>query len=198
MSAAELELAQWCEIERSHAMAWRHGARTFGLLGSPPDPRGMLVGEAPGPNTDASLPLFPEPSNSAGARLLKYADITHYDWLGKLVKVNLCDGPWSARRAIEGRVRVLSYLLDKDNYRGGEPLRVLLLGARVTRAWGAVPERARHAGFGYTDMRLGGSSTLRVAWIPHPSGRNLLYNDHKNQLRARRAVLWVLGERDEP
>ena len=175
-------------LGRGHADAWKH----YGLWGRPPAPRGLLVGEAPGPNTDALLPLFPYPPNSAGGRLLKYADVDPADWLGKLVRMNLCDGTWSARRAVAGRARALAFLLDRANYHHDEPLRVLLLGARVARAWSC------RGSFGYAEQYGWKGVGLRVAWIPHPSGRNLLYNDRRNQLRARRAVLWAIGERDAP
>ena len=194
----------WSRFESSHVGAWRKARRLFGWIGAvPPDVRGMLIGEAPGPNTDARLPLFPFPSNSAGARLLRYAAIDPVDWFGKLMRVNLCDGPWSARRAAAGRARALTYLLDESNYHDGEPLRVLLLGARVARAWSC------YGSFGYEEHQYGlnplpsrrpvvSDRALRVAWIPHPSGRNLLYNARRNQLRARHAVLWAIGERSTP
>jgi hypothetical protein len=103
----------------------------------------------------------------------------------------LCDGLWSARRAVRGRARVLAYLLDPKNFHEGEPLRVLLLGHRVAREW------ACHGQFGHVRMMYP-DVTVRVAWIPHPSGKNLLYNSRRNQLRARRAVLWAIGDRQDP
>jgi hypothetical protein len=110
--------------------------------------------------------------------------------MSKLVRANMCDGPWSARRAVAGRARILEYLFDDANYCDGAPLRVLLLGARVARAW-ACP-----GPFGYREVRNQDKPvTLRVAWIPHPSGRNLLYNDESNQARAGRAVQWAIGDR---
>jgi len=180
-------------LEHGHVVAWRLGRRRFGYSGDPPPPRGLLVGEAPGPNTNALLPLFPEPGNSAAGRLLRYADVDPADWIGKLVRMNMCDGTWSARRAVAGRARALAFLFDESNWHGGQPLRVLLLGARVARAWSCFGT------FGYDDrFHHKNGVVLRVAWIPHPSGRNLLYNSRRNQLRARRAVLWALGERDAP
>lgn len=179
---------------QSHLAAWNLAARRFGISDDLPRPRGLLVGEAPGPNTDALLPLFPVP-NSAGGRLLKYAGVPAAHFLGKLVRMNLCDGTWSARRAVAGRARAIAFLLDRTNFYKGEPLRVLLLGARVARAWSC------YGPFGHVEM-LHTTSTrttpIQVAWIPHPSGRNLLYNSRRNQLRARRAVLWAIGERDIP
>lgn len=186
-------------LERGHADAWKH----YGLFGKPPAPRGLLIGEAPGPNTDALLPLFPHPPNSTGGRLLKYAGVDPAEWLGKLVRMNLCDGAWSARRAVAGRARALAYLLDEENYHDGRPLRVLLLGRRVARAWscyGAFGHEQHQYGLNPIPARraVATDKTLHVAWIPHPSGKNLLYNSRRNQLRARRAVLWAIGERAVP
>lgn len=192
MSNFELKAASWCDVAHDHVIAWRRGCEVFDLSGPAPNPRGLLVGEAPGPNTDARLPLFPEPRNSAGGRLLKYADIDPVDWLGKLVRVNLCDEQWSARRAMRGRARIMMYLFDPRNWVDGEPLRVLLLGQRVAREWSCF------GSFGHVEMRFYDGPTLHVAWIPHPSGKNLLYNSRRNQLRARRAVLWAIGDRDVP
>lgn len=180
-------------LKQSHIVAWAFGRERFGYGSAPrPEPRGLLVGEAPGPNTDARFPLFPEPNNSAGGRLLKYAGIAPADWLGKLVRMNLCDGAWSARRAVAGRARALAFLFDEKNNYDGEPLRVLLLGTRVARAWSC------YGAFGTHEEAYYRGPTIRVAWIPHPSGKNLLYNSRRNQLRARRAVLWAIGERDRP
>lgn len=195
VNAAKLSL--WSDIPRTHAAAWRRGRVLFGFSGAPPAPRGLLVGEAPGPRTDPKMPLFPAPNSSSGGRLLRYSGTYADRFLGRLVRVNLCDGPWSARRAAAGQARILTYLFDPANFYEGAPLRVLLLGARVPRAFGVVPPWTR-AGFGHTELLNDGNPALSVAWIPHPSGKNLTYNDPGNQLRARRAVEWAIGERDVP
>ncbi len=181
------------DIVRSHTAAWRLGRSHFNYAGDPPRPVGMLIGEAPGPNTNARLPLFPSPTNSAAARLLRYAEVEPVEWMGKLLRVNLCYAQWSDRRAHAGAVQTLSFVLDPSNYTSeGKTLRVLLLGARVARAL------ACHGPFGYGVHMYNGHPDLHIAWIPHPSGRNLIYNDRKNQLRARNAVLWAIGERVKP
>ncbi len=198
--SADLEqrASLWYDLESSHVGAWRRGRVLFGFPRGtcPPDVRGMLVGEAPGPNTDPRLPLFPAPGNSAGARLLRYAGIDPVDWFGKLLRVNLCDGPWSLRRATVGRARVLSYLFDEANFYNGAPLRVLLLGDRVRRAWSCYGQFGCIEMDYYFNPKL--TIPLKVAWIPYPSGRNSIYKSRLNQLRARRAVLWAIGERDTP
>ena len=187
------------EINKRHLTAWNVGKKIFGYDGDLPKARGLLIGEAPGPNTKAKMPLFPNPVGSAAGRLLSYSGISPKEWMGKLVRTNQCgDDQWSSRAACAGRVALTSYILDPKNFHEGKPLRVLLLGARVARAW------ACHGPFGSVtwvfpdDGRLENSERVEVAWIPHPSGRNLLYNDRKNQLKAGRAVQWAIGERDKP
>jgi hypothetical protein len=179
-------------ITQSHLAAWNTGMRVLGITDDVPRPRGLLVGEAPGPNTDPLLPLFPDPASSAGGRLLKFSGADPAAWLGKLVRMNMCEGSWSTRRAVIGRARALAFLLDERNWWRGRPLRVLLLGTRVSESWGC------RGAFGYTDLYGWRDRPLRVAWIPHPSGRNLIYNERRNQLRARRAVLWAMGDRVRP
>ena len=183
------------DISRSHEVAWRLGRSHFAYAGEVPQPRGLLIGEAPGPNTNAKLPLFPLPNNSAAGRLLKYAGIEPAEYIGRLVRMNLCHDQWSDRRATAGVVRAISFILDEANYYDGKPLRVLLLGRRVADAWNCDQEP-----FGYSIRHYTGGSypNVYVAWIPHPSGRCLIYNERKNQLRARRAVQWALGERPRP
>jgi hypothetical protein len=180
------------DLARSHAAAWRLGRSHFDYTGDPPRPRGMLIGEAPGPNTNVKLPLFPEPNSSAAGRLLRYASIEPSEWMGKLMRMNLCYEQWSDRRALGGVVQALTYLLDEANWTENAPLRVLLLGRRVADAWNCGV-----AQFGF-ERRQHGDVVLQLAWIPHPSGRCILYNSRVNQLRARRAVLWATGERLRP
>lgn len=194
MSDLAQNIVSQLHLRRGHIDAWRH----YGLAGKPPAPRGLLIGEAPGPNTDALLPLFPYPSNSTGGRLLKYAGVDPADWLGKLIRMNLCDGTWSARRAMMGRAHALAYLFDEANFHEGEPLRVLLLGCRVAREWSCYGQFGHETHFYDRDATGRPDFELRVAWIPYPSGKNLLYNSRRNQLRARRAVLWAIGDRDTP
>ena len=179
-----------------HVAAWRLGQKHFDYGTQlqdrhPPLPRGLLIGESPSPNTNAELPLFPLPNNSAASRLVKYADIKPVEYLGRLVRMNLCDEEWSDRRAIVGYAKALSYLLDVKNFYDGKPLRVLLLGERVARAWGC------DGPFGYAE-RQSNPPGLCIAWIPHPSGRCHLYFERKNQLRARRSMQWAIGERAAP
>lgn len=180
------------DLAHQHVAAWRLGKSHFNYQGDPPKPRGLIIGESPGPNGNAKLPLFPEPHTSAAGRLLKYADIDPVEWMGKLIRMDLCDGPWSERRAVAGRTRAVEYILNEANYYDEKPLRVLLLGARVAQAFGC------YGPFGSVIHQYSEKPNVNITWIPHPSGRNPLYNDRKNQLCARNAVLWAIGDRAKP
>jgi len=159
----------------------------FRFDGRLPVPRAMIVGEAPGAKTDGSVPLYPHVAGCAASRLMRYAEITPKYWLGCTHRVNLCAKSWSPHEA-EGTVELLrTWLSSPMHFYRKEPMRVLLLGRRVSDAWGLRGSPP----FGRTSI-----GRLDVAWIPHPSGRCLLYNDKKNQRRAGRAVRWVLRERD--
>lgn len=187
------------EINKRHLAAWNVGKKIFGYTGDLPKPRGLLIGEAPGPNTNAKLPLFPSPAGSAAGRLLSYANIHAMEWMGKLVRVNQCgDEQWSSRAACAGRVAATSFFLDPKNFHDGKPLRVLLLGADVARAWSCYGPFGKVTWIFSDKGDMTDAVRVEVAWIPHPSGRNLIYNERKNQLRAGRAVRWAIGERDQP
>lgn len=146
-------------------------------------PVGAIVGEAPGPNTSPDLPMFPLPSRSAGGRLLGYARISPADYLGRLARRNLFPelADWSVPAA-RGRSFELLWWLRNMRPR---IRRVLLLGGRVAAAFG-VEEFWR-------PRRLHRDLTL-VA-IPHPSGRNRLYNDPEICRRAGAEVRWAAGMR---
>jgi hypothetical protein len=182
--------------EERHVEAWKRGMelRMFepGIGLNLPAVRGLLIGEAPGPNTDGTIPLFPHQPGCAASRLMGYAGLKPSDWLGRLRRVNLCEESWSQGEANAGVIKAIEWLTADPNLLDGQPLRVLLLGRRVADAWqvGAQP-------FGFT-KRTVNRTRIRIAWIPHPSGRCLAYNDRKNQLRARRAVLWAAGMRTTP
>jgi hypothetical protein len=182
--------------EERHVDAWKRGMelRMFepGIGLNLPAVRGLLIGEAPGPHTDGSIPLFPHARGCAASRLMAYAGLKPSDWLGRLRRVNLCEEIWSKSEANAGVIEAIEWLGTNSNLFDGQPLRVLLLGRRVADAW-----RVGEQPFGFT-KRTVNRVRLRIAWIPHPSGRCLAYNDRKNQLRARRAVLWAIGQRAAP
>jgi hypothetical protein len=150
-------------------------------------PVGMLVGEAPGPNTSGRLPLFPWPASSAAGRLLKLSGLKPGDFLGRFFRRNLFDiytDTWHAPMARERAEQILEEIAAVGS------LRVLLLGTRVAAAFGLDSLWSRR-----TVERLVPLSNeqvlIELASIPHPSGRNQVYNDAKARAAAQTAVLWA-------
>lgn len=136
---------------------------------------GLLVGEAPGPRTSKKLPLFPYPTNSAGGRLLKMSGLGAGQYLGRLLRRNLMEAydlAWDAEVAGQHALNII------NEQPAGR--RVVLLGSRVGRA------------FGFADFyKVAEVNGAVYCCIPHPSGRNLLYNDVNHRIAARAAIQWA-------
>lgn len=134
----------------------------------------VIVGEAPGDNTSAHLPMFPWPRGSAGGRLLTISKMSALDYLRTFHRINLMPTPrgWGAAQA---RVAVHDVLLKY----GGHPL--VLLGSKVCAAFG------RGVDVGVPALLSNGCWTIPV---PHPSGRNLVVNEDAMRERMR-AALWL-------
>lgn len=138
-------------------------------------PTGLLIGEMPGPATTNNLPLFPYPSNSAGGRLLKISKLEVGTYLGRLKRFNLfstyLEG-WQPIQAVENASKIFA--------EQPEGFRVLCLGQRVAQACGLGGwfDKKTHEGVEY------------VA-IPHPSGKNQMYNNPATRAGARMAIQWA-------
>lgn len=148
--------------------------------------RVLLIGQAPGPNTDPELPLYPVPRTSAGGRLQQMMKLTRAQYLKNFERINLLNEyPGTHKRddkfpIREARLaaRTLRPLLAGRS--------VVLVGRNVARAfqldipfhvWGHL--QARRA------CVLNKTSGLsRVAVVPHPSGRNHWYNKAENREEA--------------
>ncbi len=105
------------------------------------------------------------------------------DYLGAFARRNLFGtlAPWSTFEARSRALEVLAWL------RRSAPSvrRVLLLGSRVGAA------------FGLDDLWSSGSTSdgVYLVAIPHPSGRNRVYNDPAQVARARAEIRWAAGKR---
>lgn len=153
--------------------------------------RPLLIGEAPGPNTDPRAPLFPLPSRSSGGILQKMTGLNRGDYLRTFDRLNLFyrhPGTW------ESSARGKDKWSQRDARIVAESLRPLLAGREVL----LVGRRTAEA-FGYSRDRMDFFSWSRCedygvvfACIPHPSGRNHYYNDPGNRERARAFLeAWV-------
>jgi uracil-DNA glycosylase len=160
----------------------RAGCAVRGVMGAP---RVLLVGELNPYGADPRAALYHLPRGASGDRLREILGLSDASYARRLAKVNLCSGQWSAKRA-QAAAR---FLIDTSS----QPV-LVLLGARVRDAFGGPPFFGRR-----TWRRLDGSEISMVG-LPHPSGRNLLWNDPANRARAAAllcsAAPWVYEEAD--
>ena len=134
--------------------------------------RPFLVGELNPRSSDPHHALYPLPPGCSGARLCGYLGMTPLQYIRTFDRRNLCVGEWDSGRAHLEALRII--LLEP-------PTRpIVLLGHRVAMAFSLRP-------MSYFE-RVG-----RYIYLPHPSGRNLVWNDPANVARAREAVLSVLA-----
>jgi hypothetical protein len=133
----------------------------------------VIIGEAP---TDGS-PYALE--GRGGARLAEYAGLSWAQYLTRTERHNLISRPvdaWPTREARDAAQAVWPSLLGR---------RTILLGQNVARAFGVgeVPLR----------WRVVDDHGTEVAIVPHPSGRNLWWNDPEHRSAARRFLRATFG-----
>lgn len=135
-----------------------------------------LVGESNPYNPDPEYALYPFPRRSAGGRLCRnILKVLPFQFI-RFKRANLLEGTkWSAPKARVSAQRLLAVVGARD--------RLVLLGARVTRAFG-LPFRP------FTLVWHLGRLWLV---LPHPSGRSRVWNGPKAAARARGLVRAVCG-----
>lgn len=137
----------------------------------------ILIGEAPGLLNDHG-PL----EGAVGRRLAEYASLTMSEYLERTERHNLFDSPiekWPREEAALHAGVVWSSLVGR---------RTILLGQRVADAFGI---RWRELSWAQLDDR-----GTEVALIPHPSGRNIWWNEAGNRAEARRFLREAFGTSD--
>lgn len=146
----------------------------------------VLVGELNPYGTKARYALYDEPVNSAGGRLRRRVLGVHRrTYFGDGVRrVNLCEKAWSDPRGREAAAVLLREHPDAI---------LVLLGRKVAKSFGLDDVPA----FGSKRL-IGGPACVA---LPHPSGRNTVWNEPDAVKRARTAILasapWLpLGEAD--
>lgn len=139
-------------------------------LAQPRHVRALILGEAPGTRTSADMPMFPWPLTSAGGRLFQVSGFEIKTYLKTFDRANLLDTTgWNAKRAAQNAREIV---------KAWQKRRIVLCGNRVSDAFG-------YRGPAFTWVDLFG---VRCVRIPHPSGRNPIYNDTSVGLRTRKTL----------
>ena len=147
--------------------------------------RAMLVGESNPYGSDSTYALWPQPPNSAGARLSDILGLGMTNYLRYFDRVNLLRGDrWSTAQA----------RIEADRIRESRLGDLVLLGRKVAAAFGLdftspAPGESGRLFFRAFPRGDGG----RVLVLPHPSGRNLLWNLPENRALGRRMLRDLIG-----
>jgi uracil-DNA glycosylase len=149
--------------------------------------KSVFIGQMPNSVDDEGDPLTLKYPDSSGSRLAKWMNVTAEEFADRFVRVNLnphSDDEFSPAHW-KASARNMAGLL--------EHRRVVLLGRAVAEAFDLNPRQYDY--FRWFDHPSGYETSLFVV-IPHPSGRNRLYNDQQNVNRAMDllAGLWLFTE----
>lgn len=162
----------------------------------------LLIGQAPGPNTDPDYPLFPAPRTSAGGRLCELIGLSRGEYLSLFDRCNLLPYFPGRTQARDDSFPMAPARLAAQVMR---PLlrgrRVVIVGRKVADAFDLPkvdwfePIQLR---CGPRHAATGCSGLADVIVIPHPSGRNHWYNTELNRARARQALRALINKSDDP
>jgi len=136
----------------------------------------LLVGEDNPYGSDPRYALYPKPEYSAGGRLCELImKMSVKQYIGTFDRVNLCSGKWSMPEA-RAKAKELWETRGLDqNY--------VLLGSKVCKAFDMT----------FTPFEIlwrdgasvGGGA---IVTLPHPSGRNRMWNEPGSLERAHRTL----------
>lgn len=159
-------------IDREYLGAWR----TLIADGLPKECGEVLfVGEDNPLSVDPQDALYPYPPRCAGERLCNHIlELPVANYLA-CWRTNLCTGRWNATAA---RDRANNLLVPLAEWRT-----VILLGKKVAQAFGfgGEPFETRN----YMNPTTGSEHIWEVIYLPHPSGRNLVWNSATVRANAR-------------
>lgn len=130
----------------------------------------LLVGEANPYGGDPDMALYPLPEHASGGRLARILGLSRGEYLRTFDRCNLCAVEW---RLPEARERARQLVAENRV--------MVLLGAKVARAFGGEYEPFTRSGVG---------SAVYV--LPHPSGLNRAWNEPGAVERARALVAEAL------
>jgi len=141
----------------------------------------LIIGQAPGPNTDPLNPLPPLPTQCAGGRLVELAGLTSQQYLEWFDRANLLQffpGRNMCPDKFPKPMAQIAAEAMKPLLRGRQ---LILLGRNVAEAFGYPAQHlAWHEWF--EDPFWG----FTVAVVPHTSGRSHWYRNLDNREQAKR------------
>jgi len=138
----------------------------------------LVVGMLNPYGADPDFALYHLPREASGNRLRQIMGLSDVEY-EKLDKVNLCCGTWSMKEAKAAAQRIRE---EPDSSKW--PRNVILLGSKVRDAFGLKTL----AFYDYVP------ATPQVILLPHPSGRNLIWNDPFSFVRAREVLRKCIPE----
>ena len=133
----------------------------------------LLIGQAPGPNTDPARPLYPFPASSAGGRLCKFMGISVEEYLDIFDRVNLLqefpgkegkEDKFPPRLAKVAAAAILPLLSGRT---------VVFIGRNVANSFG-------FSSLGFHSWDHHPDHGMKMACVPHSSGRSHWYNNPDN------------------
>lgn len=137
----------------------------------------LLVGEMNPYGADAGYALYHEPSNAAGCRLQRnILGVDARRTYLSMWRTNLCVGTWRHEEATRRAALLVGADATWDV--------VVMLGAKVITAFGRVTPIGKLATFSTATRSYAGRALTFVA-LPHPSGRNTIWNNPLSVQRAR-------------
>jgi hypothetical protein len=137
--------------------------------------RPLLVGEDNPYGSDPRFALYPRPTGSAGGRLCyRILKLTEKEYLRDFDRVNLCAGKWSMREARRSAAQLLADRGDLQSY--------ALFGSKVCTAF--------NLDFKPFTIVWKHDGLAAIVILPHPSGRNRLWNEIGAFARARELLRW--------
>ena len=158
----------------------------------------LLIGQAPGPNTDPDLPLYPLPSTSAGGRLCAMMGLSRVQYFTLLDRMNLL-------AFFPGRHKRDDKFPVRDARIIAQSVRQLLKGRTVVMVGRCVAEAfdlPKQPFFEWCEIQVGRrlpmssrNVMVRTVIVPHPSGRNHWYNNPENRRRV--SLFWEEFRKNE-
>ena len=158
----------------------------------------LLVGEDNPLSTDPVYALWNAPEGCSGHRLQSLILGVREEVYQSIWRTNLCVGKWSTPDAKRRARDIL------EGIEGAPWTTIVLLGAKVAKAFEfplpafshtivrRLPDRVVHEVRRASEGDGVGENEAHMIYLPHPSGRNLIWNNHNRRNDARK----ILSETD--